>query len=252
MPVTSRTPLGAPTHVRKWYFDVADIGSSSWLPVMATHNTQFNPDNPTNNDVTDNDAGGFKSNSKDAATWMAQFNVWRKTLANDPTSYDPGQEFIRTRSIGKFGIENTFQVRIYEMEPSGPRVEAYLGVVNSSWQPGQGAPEADEDVQVMLQGNGPLLQIAHPDTGSAVPTVSGVSGPPAGFAAAGGDAASITGNRFTGVLSVHFGATAATSFHFISDGLLAVVAPAHATGVVAVTVTNAAGVSTVTGSATYI
>ena len=249
MPVTSRTELGAPTHNRMWFFDVAEIGSSSFLPVMGTHNSQFNPDSPTVNDVTDNDGSGFKKNSKDAATWMAQFNCWRKSLTSDATSYDPGQEFIREHSIGKFGAENTFQLRVYEMEPGGPRVEAYLGIVNSSWEPVQGPPESPSDVQVTLNGNGDLTPIAHPDTGSAVATVSGVS--PDALDAAGGDLVTISGNRFTGATDVKFGTTSATSFTVQSDGQIAAVAPAHAAGTVAVTVTNAAGAGTVGADVTF-
>lgn len=254
MPVTSRTPLGAPTHYRGLWVDVADIGSSAWLPVMGTENTQFNPDAPTVNDVTDNDSGGFKSNSKDAATWSLTTSVFRKTLVSDPTSYDPGQNFVRDHSIGKFGAENTFQARVYEMEPGGPRDEAYLGVVNSSWEPQQGPPDGDVQVNITLNGNGILTKIAHPDTGAEVPIVSAATNSDGStLATAGGDLVLISGNRLSddGSLDVKFDTTSATAIYPISDGRILAVAPAHAAGAVDVTVINGAGTSATHGTVTY-
>lgn len=251
MPVTSRTPLGAPTHTRKYWVDVAPLGSSSWLPVMGISSITANLDNPTTNDVSDNDSDGFKSNSKDAATWGVDFTVFRKVLNSDATSYDPGQEFLRLKAIGQFGPNNTVQVRIYEMEPGGPRVEAYLGVANVTWQAQAGNMEADDTVQVTLNGNGLISPIAHPDTGSAVPTLSSIT-PSTGLATAGGTLVTIRGTRFTGATAVAFAGTAATSFTVQSDGQIAAVSPAKAAGTYAVTVTNAAGASTVTQSVTYV
>src|SRR4051812_19720286 len=100
MPVTSRTPLGAATHTRKWWIDVAPIGSSSFLPVMGASSTTANLDNPTVNDISDNDSSGWKGNQKDAATWSVEQTLFRKVLPGDATSYDPGQELLRATAIG--------------------------------------------------------------------------------------------------------------------------------------------------------
>jgi hypothetical protein len=78
------------------------------------------------------------------------------------------------------------------------------------------------------------------------PTVTGIaptSGPPAG-----GNSVVITGCGFTGVTSVHFGATAATPVTFNSDSQVTATSPAHASGVVDVTVTTPSGTSAPTAA----
>jgi hypothetical protein len=135
------------------------------------------------------------------------------------------------------------------MEPGGPRVEAYLGVANVTWQAGRqhgGGRHRPGDAERHRR----LTPIAHPDTGSAVPTLSSVT-PSTGLVAGGGTLVTIRGNRFTGATAVAFGGTAATSFTVQSDGQIAAVSPAKAAGTYAVTVTNAAGASTVTQNVTY-
>lgn len=75
---------------------------------------------------------------------------------------------------------------------------------------------------------------------SALPTVESVA--PAQGPALGGTAVTITGTGFTGATAVHFGATAAASFHVASSTSLTAVSPAG-TGAVNVTVTTASGTS---------
>jgi hypothetical protein len=78
--------------------------------------------------------------------------------------------------------------------------------------------------------------------GTAAPTVTGLN--PNSGSTAGGTTVQITGAGFCNtVTSVRFGATAATSFTAQSDTLLTAVSPAHAAGVVDVTVTNPGGTS---------
>jgi len=74
------------------------------------------------------------------------------------------------------------------------------------------------------------------------PTVTGVA--PASGPDTGGTSVVITGTNFTGVSAVDFGATAATTFTVDSATQITATAPAHAAGVVDVTVTAAGGTST--------
>lgn len=250
MPATTKVPLGASTVAREWYVDVDSndgVGSPSWLPLLGITNLVFNPDNATLQDDSDYDSGGFGSQTKTGAAWSATATVARKVTAADATSYDPGQEHLRIKSIGQFGPSNSVTIRIYEMTPSGPRVEAYTGKAAVSWQPQGGAETALDTVQVTLTGQGQLAAISHPDTGSAVPTLSTVTvagATAATIPAAGGSMVKITGNHFTGTTGITFIGTSAPNFIVDSDGIIHVVAPAHAAGSGTLVVTNGAGAST--------
>jgi hypothetical protein len=79
-------------------------------------------------------------------------------------------------------------------------------------------------------------------TAPTVSAISAASGP-----AAGGTVVTIRGSNFNDASAVHFGSTAA-SFTIDSAGVITAVAPAHATGTVDVTVTNAAGTSSTTSA----
>jgi YD repeat-containing protein len=95
-----------------------------------------------------------------------------------------------------------------------------------------------------LQGSssGSVSQVV---TALPAPTVTGLSvggNSPTG-STAGGALVTVSGSGFTGATAVSFGGVAATSFTISSDSTILAVAPAHATGVVDVTVTNATGTS---------
>lgn len=251
MPATTKTPLGASITNRKWYVDVDandGVGTASWLPVLGITNLTPNFDNANLEDDSDFDSGGFQSQTKTASGWSMQLTVARKSTVVDQTAYDPGQEHLRTKSIGKFGPSNSVYVRIYEMEPDGPRVEAYYGRASVSWQDQGGAETALSTVQVTLTGQGELAPIAHPDTGSVVPTIASLTGSGSVTAstlpAAGAKVVTIRGNHFTGTTAVTFAGTAATDFLVVSDGLIEAIVPAHTAGSGSLVVTNAAGAST--------
>jgi hypothetical protein len=80
----------------------------------------------------------------------------------------------------------------------------------------------------------------------AAPTVTAVS--PALGPTSGGTSVTITGTNFTGATAVSFGATPAASFTVDNAGQISATTPAHAAGVVDVTVTTAGGTSA-TGAA---
>jgi hypothetical protein len=73
---------------------------------------------------------------------------------------------------------------------------------------------------------------------------------PATGSTAGGTEVTITGTGFTGATAVSFGGTAAT-FTVDSDTSISATTPAHAAGLVSVSVTTPAGTSTVAGLFTY-
>src|SRR5258708_1689642 len=86
--------------------------------------------------------------------------------------------------------------------------------------------------------------------GTSAPTVTGLN--PIQGSTAGGTTVSVTGAGFcNSVSSVHFGATAATSFTVQSDTLLTAVSPAHVAGVVDVTVINPGGASATSAADQY-
>lgn len=164
MPATTKVPLGASTTVRKWYLDVNTntFASPTWVGVFGM--MEFKPNlEPTLQDDSDFDGQGYKSQTKTAESWSCEFKVARKVTAASSTAYDPGQEFLRLKSIGTFGPANSVDVRYYEMEPGGPRIEAYRGNAAVTWSPDGGAMDDTDKVSVTLNGQGKLTPITHPD-----------------------------------------------------------------------------------------
>lgn len=162
---TPRAPLGASTTNRKWYLDVntaaAGAASPLWVPVSGV--TDFKPDRSANTqDDSDFDSGGFGSMTKTGEDWSITVKLARKVTTASATAYDPGQEFLRQHSQGKFGVANSVNVRYYEMEPGGPRVEAYQGRCAVEWTDDGGNNTALSTVTCKMDGQGALVAIAHP------------------------------------------------------------------------------------------
>jgi len=84
----------------------------------------------------------------------------------------------------------------------------------------------------------------------AAPTFSYIS--PTSGPAAGGTAVTLTGSGFTGATGVNFGGVPGTSVTVVSAGQITAVTPAHAAGVVDVTVSTPAGMVKLAGGFTYI
>lgn len=253
MVATTKAPLGATTGVSKWYVDVDTTPSgpsATWVPILGITNFAPTPDAANLEDDSDFDAGGFMSQAKTATAHSATLTVIRKVQSANALQYDPGQEFLRTASIGKLGTANVVHLRFYEMLAGGPRVEAYAGFYTVQWGGESGDMKALSSVQVTLTGRGVLSQIAHPDTAAAVvPVVGSLS--PATAGVAGGALIEIFGTSFTGATAVTFGVTAATSFKVVSDSIIVAVAPAKTAGTYQVSVTNPTGVATVTSPIVY-
>lgn len=163
MPAPARVTLGPATTNRKWYLDV-NTGTTAtpiWTPVAGIES--LNPKRDSNlEDDSDFDSGGFESSTKTTEKWELEVSLVRKTGAT-LTSYDVGQEFLRTKSYGSMGVANSAEIRYYEMEPSGPRVEAYQGRAAVSFTEKGGNMKALSMADVKLTGQGRLSSITHPD-----------------------------------------------------------------------------------------
>jgi hypothetical protein len=253
MPATTKVQLGAATTVRKWYLDV-NTGTTAapiWTGVFGV--TKFQPSlKPTWTDTSDFDSGGDMSSTATARAWGAVFGIDRKSTASDPTAYDPGQEALRLKAEN-IGLLNSIEVRFYEMEPGGPRIEAYQGTAGVEWSPDGGAMSAIDAVSVTLTGQGKRTIITHPDTVASVPVIysfSPITGP-----AAGGTLVTIKGSGFTGTVvttGVKFIGTNATSWAVVDDDTIVATAPAHVAGAGSIVVTNATGPSITGPNYTYV
>lgn len=250
MAVTTKTQLGASTLVRKWYLDAntGTIASPVWIPVLGMQN--FVPSfDPTLQDDSDFDGGGYKSSTVTALSWGASGTVSRKTQALAPTTYDPGQEFLRVTSLTQ-GVANSINVRMYEYSPGGPTTEAYAGQCAVSWSPKGGAMDALETADFTLTGQGARTAITHP-AGSVAPVISSLS--PSSTGVAGGGQIAIRGSYLTGATAVTINSVALTAGNFavISDGLIMATASAQTAGAKTVSVTTPGGTSA-TVNLTYV
>jgi len=240
----TRTPLGASTLARKWLLDVntGTVASPVWTPVGGI--LDFTPSlDPTLQDDSDFDSAGYKSQTVTALAWGASFTVRRAAQAGAPTQYDAGQEFLRTVSL-TMGIQNSAQVRFYEVTTSGPTTEAYQGFAAVSWSPKGGAMDALDEVGVTLTGQGQRSSITNPaNVPAAIPVITSVS--PASTGVAGGGLITVNGSGFTGATVVKVGTTtlAATAYTVQSDVRIVFSAPAKTAGGYEVEVTTPAGVS---------
>jgi hypothetical protein len=260
MAVPTIPALGAATLNRKWIREVntGTVGSPIWVVVGGVSSGTFVPDTPNMVQDTDQAGRGFMSSTKTGATWSDSLTFIRRVGA-DPTTYDVGQEFLRLASIGKFGPQNTVQMRISEFDPNdsagvaAPRIEAYVGSASVSWVPQGGDMLAEDLVKADLAGQGALLIVTHPYPATpAVPLIT--SATPLALPAAGGTLVTISGSGFLGTVpttGVKFVSTNATSWAVLNDGLIVAVAPAHAAGTGPIVVTNATGASTTGPTVTY-
>lgn len=248
MAAPARTQLGPSTPVRKWWLDV-NTGTEAvpiWTPVNGIGD--FKPLNaPTIQDASDFDSDYGKDEAA-LIKWGAEFKVKRKVTYADATIYDPGQEALRAAGNGVLA-SNRVQIRYYEMVDSGPEVEAFKGWVTVDWGEEGGAQDAFDVVAVKLHGQSDRTAITHPNTEALAPTVASVT--PTTAVLAGGEAAYIKGQYFTGVTAVKFGVTAVTDHQLIDDYTLCVVTPAKTAGGYTVYVTNVTGTNATGPTITY-
>jgi hypothetical protein len=97
------------------------------------------------------------------------------------------------------------------------------------------------DVTVITPGGTSAMGTGDKFTYQAAPVVSRIS--PMSSSHTGGTTVTITGTGFTGATTVNFGGTAATHMTVVSGTSITATAPAHAAGVVDVTVITPGGTS---------
>lgn len=164
MPATTKAPLGATTTNRKWYLDVdtSSTATPTWTGVFGIQEFKDNW-NTSLQDDSDFDSNGWKSQMNTANDFALEIKIRRAVQAALATAYDPGQEKLRlaSRSVG---MENVVHIRWYEMEPNGPRVEAYEGYVAVGYAPDGGGMDALSTAVITLTGRGKPTLITHPAT----------------------------------------------------------------------------------------
>lgn len=251
---TTKVPLGAATYNRKWYLDVntGTYDAPNWVGVFGV--SDFKPVvEPTLQKDSDYDSGGWGSQTPAAINWSIEMNLQRKVTTALATAYDPGQEALRAYAP-LFGTSNQADVRWYEVTSGGPIAEAYRGYAAVTWTENGGPEDGLAAVTCKLVGRGARTAITHPDYAAGVPILYSIT--PATDVEAGGLLCKLKGANFFAagvddVVSIAFGATDAPSYSTLDDQTIFVNAPAHTAGTVAVTVTNATGVSTVTVNFVY-
>lgn len=240
MPVPTRAPLGASTTNRKWALDVQDPAVPGvWVPVLGLQESKPRPGEATTQDDSDMDGGGYKSQTVTALTWGFDGKVLRKSRTNQAQAYDPGQEIIRKAAL-QLGSLAVIPFRYYELEPGGPRVEAYQGTAVPTWTPDGGNMESLDTAAISLTGRGLRQAIPHPETDNAKVVISSVTPTGAGT----GATVAIRGFNFTGLTgatSVRFNGVNATSFVVHSDDLITAVLPSGSAGAVPVLVGGTGG-----------
>jgi hypothetical protein len=164
MTATVKEPLGASTTNRKWYCDV-NTGTTEtpvWTGIFGIQEFKHSVEGTTQDD-SDFDSEGWKSEVTTANGFKIEAKVKRaKQQGVTPAVYDVGQEVLREAGA-LTGDENVVEVRWYEMEPGGPRVEAYQGFVAVQFSEDGGAMDALSSASVTLIGRGKRNVIEHPD-----------------------------------------------------------------------------------------
>lgn len=233
---------GSPQVATQWRLDIdQDLAafSGNFLQVKGA-NVLAPTVNLTTQDTTDYDVAGWGGDAPTLRKAQVTGTVFRKLYSG---AFDPGQEFMRTCA------ENLSIVhcRYYERFANG---EAYEGLFVVGWEPQSGDPTALITSNFTLFGQGARTTITNPFNVGVVPIVTSVS-PVTGTTAGGTPAVSIFGSGLSGAIAVSgvkFGATNATSWYIVNDAQIVAIPPAHASGAVAVVVTNATGPSTTGGT----
>jgi len=230
-----RVALGATTLNRKWFLDVdtTPTSTATWVGVFGM--TEFKPGLDTTTQDTSDFASAWKGTQNTALAWKLEGKVKRAPTAASALAYDPGQEYLRAQAA-LVGVAGRTHVRWYEMEPSGPRVEAYEGYGTVTWTEDGGGQDAISMVSLVINGDGARTAITHPQP--AVPYITSIT--PTGRAVAG--LVTINGTNLTGATAISWGGTAATVFNVISDTQVSCVIPGTS-GVKSVTITTPQGTS---------
>lgn len=163
--VPDKTPLGASTTNRKWNvdLDVSATETAEWVALCGI--TEFTPGvEGSLQDDSDFDGEGWGSEVNSLNKWSNTGKLRRGVQpGSEPPVYDEGQEVLRL-AAAETGLANVVHCRWYEMEPEGPRVEAYEGYAAVTWSEDGGGVEALSFVSFTLTGRGKRNPITHPAT----------------------------------------------------------------------------------------
>jgi len=252
MPATTVVPLGPATVNRKWRIDVNDTANGGtyaapvWEGVAGVSDFKdgFTPDLVENGDF---DSAGAHSKVVTGTDWANTFKVERKAVLAAPTTYNRGQEILRTAAGS--ATANNVDVRWYEMTPGGPKVEAHRGYAVVGWDPDGGDFTAKSTVSVTLSAAGARSDITHPDGAQVAPVVISIT--PNTGTTAGGVLVHIRGTNFmlAGVADVDAAADVMlaehnfTSYTVEDNNNIWGITPAETAKPSAITVTNSIGAS---------
>jgi len=164
MAVSTPVDLTAASLARDWYVDVntGTHASPIWTPVSGA--MEVSPDTPaTMKDVSVASDGGATSSQKTAHGWGLKMKLRRAATAADNTSYDVGQEKLRTLSL-QLGAANLAEIRYYEVNGTGyPLGESWQGYASVQWGEANGAVDDARVVEVTLVGFGARTALSpHP------------------------------------------------------------------------------------------
>jgi hypothetical protein len=235
------------TLARKWVLEVNTntVASPTWTLVKGLQS--LTPKEAIANLEDDNvyEDAGYTGQTKTALSWGADVVILRRTLPTDVTTYDVGQEKMRTlaKTLGPTGVGH---FRLYDRD-GGP--EAWTGFGEVQWE-NQGGEVTDlETANITLVGKGAPTFITNPNAPAlAVPTVTSLT--PATGTTAGGTLVIIRGDNFkdrngttvvTGAAGVKFAAANATSYSVIDRQTIAAITPANTAGSKDCIVTNTTG-----------
>lgn len=229
---------------RKWLLAVntGTVGVPVWTTTYGVAEIKFTPGDPNLEDDDSYENAGYTNKTKTALSTRAEIKLLRKRAAGDQTSYDAGQEKLRSWGL-TLGDNGVGHVRIYDRF-GGP--EAYEFFCEVAWSNAGGDMKVLEAIDVTLEGKGAPTSITNPvAVAPPVPVVLSLS--PAAGSTAGGTLVTINGSFFTqlagGAAAVQFGGTNAGSYVVVSDTQIIATAPAKAAGTYQVKVTNVTGAS---------
>lgn len=216
---------------RRFAQDVS-VDGTTWVKLGGR--TDFAPtENGTTQAADDYDSDGFNRWEKTMTGWQLVTKFEMPTTAGVPS--DPGQAILEaTRFL--FGDACRAYTRWYDRNGG---TDAWSGLALIDWnQSKTGVADIDE-ITATFKGDGPVTRIDNPFASSAVPVITGATP----TAQTEGGQVKILGSGFLGATSVKFAAVSVVTPLVLSDSVIVAVMPAGSAGSAAITVTNAAGVS---------
>jgi hypothetical protein len=164
MATSTPVDLTAASLARSWYVDVntGTHASPTWSPVSGV--MEVSPDTPaTMKEVSVASDGGATSSQKTAHGWGLKMKLRRAATLDDTSTYDVGQEKLRTLSLA-LGAANLAEIRYYEVNGDAyPLGEAWQGYASVQWGEANAAVDDPRVIEVTLTGFGARTAISpHP------------------------------------------------------------------------------------------